>query len=82
MFGLLAVEIAVNMKLAAKASGAFDYTTIIGVLLMAIAFVFVYRSFYGMRISNISEKTEPGSAQNGAGQTSTEKVMEHAVHPV
>lgn len=82
LFGLLAVEIAVNMKLAAKASGAFDYTTIIGVLLMAIAFVFVYRSFYGMRISNISEKTEPGSAQNGAGQTSTEKVMEHAVHPV
>lgn len=50
LFGLLAVEIAVNMKLAAQASGSFDYTKIIGLGLFLISLVFVYRSFYSMRI--------------------------------
>lgn len=50
LFGLLAVEIAVNMKLAAQASGSFDYTKIIGMGLFIISLVFVYRSFYSMRI--------------------------------
>jgi K(+)-stimulated pyrophosphate-energized sodium pump len=52
LFGLLAVEIAVNMKLAAKAAGSFDYTTIIGAVLMLVSLVFVYRSFYAMRITD------------------------------
>jgi K(+)-stimulated pyrophosphate-energized sodium pump len=54
LFGMLAVEIAINMKLAAKAAGSFDYTMIIGMALLAVALVFVYRSFYAMRISSNS----------------------------
>ena len=43
LFGLLAVEIAITMK---------DQTvkTCIGAVFFLIALVFVYRSFYGMRI--------------------------------
>lgn len=56
LFGLLAVEIAVNMKMTAQANGTFDFTKIIGLVLFAIALVFVYRSFYSMRI-----RKEPAS---------------------
>lgn len=51
LFGMLAVEIAVKMKLASDQSNTYDYTKIIGLVLLAIAFVFVYRSFYSMRIN-------------------------------
>jgi K(+)-stimulated pyrophosphate-energized sodium pump len=52
LFGLLAVEIAVKMKHGEGAADAThtDYTPIIGVVMLAIAFVFVWRSFYSMRI--------------------------------
>jgi K(+)-stimulated pyrophosphate-energized sodium pump len=49
LFGLLAVEIAVSVKLAAQ-HGAFDFTPYVGVVLLIVALVFVWRSFYGMRI--------------------------------
>jgi K(+)-stimulated pyrophosphate-energized sodium pump len=55
LFGMLAVEIAVNMKLAANNAGNFDFTKLIGVVFLAIAIAFVYRSFYSMRISSRSE---------------------------
>jgi K(+)-stimulated pyrophosphate-energized sodium pump len=58
LFGLLAVEIAVNMKLAAKAAGRFDYTVFIGMAFLAVALIFVYRSFYSMRITTVSMKNE------------------------
>ena len=66
LFGLLAVEIAIHMKL--KAQGAidaqgdfiadisqrlpktFDYTPFIGLLFLIVGLIFVYRSFYAMRI--------------------------------
>lgn len=48
LFGLLAVEIAVKMKIAAVNS--FDYTMIIGGLLFIAGLYFVWRSFYKMRI--------------------------------
>ncbi|MCE9613592.1 MAG: sodium-translocating pyrophosphatase [Lentisphaerae bacterium] len=51
LFGLLAVEIAVSMK-----PGAGRIT--IGAVLFAIALVFVYRSFYGMRITTEETGTE------------------------
>ncbi len=47
LFGLLAVEIAVEMK---KSNPASVLPLIIGVVAVAVALVFVYRSFYGMRI--------------------------------
>ena len=43
LFGLLAVEIAVMMK-------DQNVKTFIGAVFFAIALIFVYRSFYGMRI--------------------------------
>jgi len=50
LFGLLAVELAVSMT---KTQGP-DLTHILAGVFLAIAFFFVYRSFYGMRI--VAEK--------------------------
>lgn len=51
LFGLLAVEIAVAMEKGGKANLKIG----IGVALFLVALVFVYRSFYGMRIPEESE---------------------------
>jgi K(+)-stimulated pyrophosphate-energized sodium pump len=51
LFGLLAVEIAVGMGEAARAhAGTINYAPYIGVVMLLIALVFVWRSFYAMRI--------------------------------
>lgn len=50
LFGLLAVEIAVKIKEAAHAGKGTDYTAYVGVVMLAVALVFVWRSFYSMRI--------------------------------
>ena len=50
LFGLLAVEIAVKSKEAARAGTAHDYTVIVGAVMLVIALIFVWRSFYAMRI--------------------------------
>lgn len=58
LFGLLAAEIAVHIKQAADPEWAskagvpvgFDYTPYVGVAMLALALVFVWRSFYAMRI--------------------------------
>ncbi|MBE0541036.1 MAG: sodium-translocating pyrophosphatase [Verrucomicrobia bacterium] len=55
LFGLLAVEIAVSMKLAYQAAidagkAATNWGPWIGGVFFLVALVFVYRSFYGMRI--------------------------------
>jgi Na+/H+-translocating membrane pyrophosphatase len=50
LFGLLAVEIAVAIKEAAHAGTGSDYTAYIGAVMLAVALVFVWRSFYAMRI--------------------------------
>ena len=47
LFGMLAVEIAIAMKLSATST---DYSPIIGLVFFIIGLIFVYRSFYGMRI--------------------------------
>jgi K(+)-stimulated pyrophosphate-energized sodium pump len=51
LFGLLAVEIAVAMENGGKAG----LKTGIGIALFLVALVFVYRSFYGMRIPEDNE---------------------------
>jgi Na+/H+-translocating membrane pyrophosphatase len=53
LFGLLAVEIAVKMRGSAISEDKFDYTPIIGVVMLVIGFVFVWRSFYAMRIPDV-----------------------------
>ncbi len=50
LFGLLAVEIAVEMKDKAHVSETMDYTPYVGVGMLLVALIFVWRSFYAMRI--------------------------------
>jgi K(+)-stimulated pyrophosphate-energized sodium pump len=51
LFGLLAVEIAVSIKQAARPpQTGTDYTAYVGAALLVVALVFIYRSFYAMRI--------------------------------
>jgi K(+)-stimulated pyrophosphate-energized sodium pump len=51
LFGLLAVSLAVSVT--AKQGGAF--TTGLAAVFFAVSVVFVYRSFYGMRIESGKE---------------------------
>jgi K(+)-stimulated pyrophosphate-energized sodium pump len=64
LFGLLAVEIAVQVADAAKTTGGINYTPYIGVVLLAVGFYFVWRSFYLMRIP---EKAAAAPAHKSAG---------------
>ncbi|MBC8116879.1 MAG: hypothetical protein H7062_20990, partial [Candidatus Saccharimonas sp.] len=50
LFGLLAVEIAVKGKEASHVDKVFDYTPVVGVGMLIVALIFVWRSFYAMRI--------------------------------
>jgi K(+)-stimulated pyrophosphate-energized sodium pump len=55
LFGLLATEIAVAMQ----KNGQTGLKLGIGIVLFAVALVFVYRSFYGMRIPEEGETPKP-----------------------
>jgi K(+)-stimulated pyrophosphate-energized sodium pump len=50
LFGLLAVEIAVGMRQNALAHHTTNPAPYIGVVMLAIALIFIWRSFYAMRI--------------------------------
>ncbi|HPN13355.1 MAG TPA: sodium-translocating pyrophosphatase, partial [Spirochaetota bacterium] len=50
LFGLLATEIAIAIKVAARDSSAFDYTAYVAVVFFIIGLIFVWRSFFAMRI--------------------------------
>jgi K(+)-stimulated pyrophosphate-energized sodium pump len=50
LFGLLAVEIAVQMKEKALQEGTPDYTDMVGAVCLVVALIFIWRSFYSMRI--------------------------------
>ncbi len=50
LFGLLAVEIAVHMRKHASDTNTTDYSPFVGVVMLLIALLFVWRSFYAMRI--------------------------------
>jgi K(+)-stimulated pyrophosphate-energized sodium pump len=58
LFGLLAVEIAVEMGKAATAAKTTNYAPFIGVPLLIVGLVFVWRSFYAMLIPE-----RPGTAR-------------------
>jgi len=53
LFGLLAVELAVEMTKAGQAT----LTLVLSAIFLLIALVFIYRSFYSMRIQ-VEEQTE------------------------
>jgi K(+)-stimulated pyrophosphate-energized sodium pump len=50
LFGLLAVEISIPFKESIQGVGGIDYIALVGVVLLAVALLFVWRSFYAMRI--------------------------------
>ena len=50
LFGLLATEIAISIKVEEAERGGFDYTAVVGAGLLVVALIFVWRSFYAMRI--------------------------------
>ena len=59
LFGLLATEIVVKMIEKERAAGASPFTRyLIGGILFLIALIFVYRSFYSMRIPEEDTGTE------------------------
>ncbi|HUR39331.1 MAG TPA: sodium-translocating pyrophosphatase [Planctomycetota bacterium] len=50
LFGLLAVEIALQIREKAHAAHSLNYGPIVGVAMLIVGLVFVWRSFYAMRI--------------------------------
>jgi K(+)-stimulated pyrophosphate-energized sodium pump len=67
LFGLLAVEIAVNLRL--QNGGQTGIIPYLGIVLLAISLVFVWRSFYSMRIPR-EEQAVPeneGASESRAG---------------
>jgi K(+)-stimulated pyrophosphate-energized sodium pump len=69
LFGLLAVEIAVHISASSTGSTGRVYTSIVGLVLFLIALVFVWRSFYAMRIPK-EERLVPdeiGASETTAG---------------
>jgi K(+)-stimulated pyrophosphate-energized sodium pump len=59
LFGLLAVEIALKIRESAHARHGVDYGPYVGVAMLAIGLIFVWRSFYTMRIPT---KGAPGAS--------------------
>lgn len=59
LFGLLAVELAVELE----ASGQGQLTRILSVVFFVLSTVFVYRSFYGMRIQSLAGATTAATSK-------------------
>ncbi|MBY0232439.1 MAG: sodium-translocating pyrophosphatase [Gemmataceae bacterium] len=78
LFGLLAVEIAVEMTKAAKAERATDYGPYIGAAMLVIGLYFVWRSFYAMLIP---EKGPRAAGHGGHGTGEGIKAASGGVHP-
>jgi len=67
LFGLLAVEIAVSMTLSHKEAlktnpNAINWSPWIGAFFFIVALIFVYRSFYAMRIPEENTGAEGSSS--------------------
>jgi K(+)-stimulated pyrophosphate-energized sodium pump len=69
LFGLLAVEIAVHLRLAAQQHGTQDYAPLVGVVMLLVSLVFVWRSFYAMRIPSEEQALpeEEAASESTAG---------------
>jgi K(+)-stimulated pyrophosphate-energized sodium pump len=59
LFGLLAVEIAVEVIKHTRESGGTNYMPYAGIVMLAISLVFVWRSFYAMRIPKEGKEPVP-----------------------
>jgi len=60
LFGLLAVEIALKIKESAHAGTGSDFSPYVGLVMLVAGLVFVWRSFYAMRIPE--KDTPPAGA--------------------
>jgi K(+)-stimulated pyrophosphate-energized sodium pump len=72
LFGLLAVEIAVHLRMSAQQHGTQDYAPLVGVGMLLIALYFVWRSFYAMRIpkeKRVLPKEESASVSTAGDHT-------------
>jgi K(+)-stimulated pyrophosphate-energized sodium pump len=72
LFGLLAVEIAVGLRETASKEHTRDFAPLVGVGLLFVALVFVWRSFYSMRIPKEQQtlpEEESASATTAGDQT-------------
>ncbi|AKF84745.1 potassium transporter [Myxococcus fulvus 124B02] len=65
LFGLLAVELAVELE----AAGQGQLTRILSVVFFVLSTVFVYRSFYGMRIQSVAGASAAESKPQAAVKT-------------
>jgi K(+)-stimulated pyrophosphate-energized sodium pump len=63
LFGLLAVELAEQMKRSDK-----TMPTVLAAIFFGISVVFVYRSFYGMRIEGANEETAASKEKSAAAE--------------
>ncbi len=73
LFGLLAVEIAVSIK---TAPGAVDFTAWVGAILFLVALVFIWRSFYSMRIPR-EKALVPDTVRASDPHSPQEQIAEH-----
>jgi len=64
LFGLLAAEIAIKMKVEADVAKTMDYTAYIGAGMLVVALYFVWRSFYKMRIPEKQGSMKPATAHH------------------
>jgi K(+)-stimulated pyrophosphate-energized sodium pump len=64
LFGLLAVEIALQIRHKAHAAQGLNYGPILGLVMLIVGLVFVWRSFYAMRIPK--KEGAPAGATSGA----------------
>jgi K(+)-stimulated pyrophosphate-energized sodium pump len=81
LFGLLAVEIAIEIKQAQSAGLGTDFTPIVGGLLLLVGLFFVWRSFYAMRIPKHYDRTSPDH-KPWAGGVLPENILEEAPAPL
>ena len=80
LFGLLAVEIAVKMQAdGRRGTRRSNYAPMVGVVLLAVALVFVWRSFYAMRIPKDDPGPEAGRGRGrvGGGQGALNEELNH-----
>ncbi len=73
LFGLLAVEIAVHLRQDAQKYNKLDYAPLIGLAMLVISLVFVWRSFYAMRIPREEQALpeEEAASETTAGDQHT-----------
>jgi K(+)-stimulated pyrophosphate-energized sodium pump len=75
LFGLLAVELAITLKGSDGTTSPWRY--ILAAAFFVVALIFVYRSFYGMRIASVRSDETAGRMGVGSGRAGGENGDQH-----